>query len=169
MNLPVPDTRYDLGHHSDELGRLNVHGRALAGPARALLEAAGLRRGMRVLDVASGAGDMSFVVADVVGQDGEVSGVERAAEAILKARARAESQERANVRFVEGDIHDWYENGTFDAVICRLVLMYVPNPSAVLRTQADAVRTGGIVAPIGFDVTVARTMPATQLATQALS
>jgi predicted methyltransferase len=67
---------------------LNVQGRALAAPTRALLEAAGLRGGMRVLDLGSGAGDMSFVVADLVGDGGEVVGVERAAEAIAEATVR---------------------------------------------------------------------------------
>jgi 2-polyprenyl-3-methyl-5-hydroxy-6-metoxy-1,4-benzoquinol methylase len=169
IGSPMSNTRYVLGHESDELERLNVQGRALAAPTRILLEAAGLRRGMRVLDLGSGAGDMSFVVADVVGQDGEVVGLERAPEAIAEASARAERQGRANVRFVPGDIHDRFDDGSVDAVVCRLVLMYVPDPSAVLRTQAGAVRPGGIVAPIEFDVTVARTIPATQLASQALS
>ena len=164
----MSNTRYDLGHRADELERLNVQGRALAAPTRTLLEAAGLRGGMRVLDLGSGAGDMSFLVADVVGEDGEVVGVERAPEAIAEASARAERQGRANVRFVHGDIHDPYDDGAFDAVVCRLVLMYVPDPSAVLRTQAAAVRTGGIVAPIEFDVSVARTIPASPLASKAL-
>ena len=165
----MSSTPYDLGHQPDELERLNVQGRALAAPTRALLEAAGLRRGMRVLDLGSGAGDMSFVVADIVGQDGEVVGLERAPQAIAEASARAERQGRTNVRFVQGDIHDRYDDGAFNAVVCRLVLMYVPDPSAVLRTQAGAVLPGGIVAPIEFDVSRARTIPVTPLANQALS
>ena len=163
------DQRYDLGHETEELERLNVQGRALAGPTRSLLEAAGVCEGMRVLDLGSGAGDMSFVVADVVGHAGEVDGLERAPEAIAEATARAERQSRANVRFVEGDIHDRYDDGVFDAVVCRLVLMYVADPSVVLKTQASALRPGGIVAPIEFDVTGARTIPATPVANQALS
>jgi tRNA A58 N-methylase Trm61 len=42
------------------------------------MEAAGLRDGMRVLDLGSGAGDMSFVVADIVGDSGEVVGIDAA-------------------------------------------------------------------------------------------
>jgi cyclopropane fatty-acyl-phospholipid synthase-like methyltransferase len=53
----VSNTQYELGHEPDELERLTVQGRALAAPTRALLEAAGLRVGMRVLDLGSGAGD----------------------------------------------------------------------------------------------------------------
>jgi len=164
----VSNSGYELGHEADEIERLNVQGRALAVPTRVLLEAAGLREGMRVLDLGSGAGDMSFVVADVVEGGGEVVGVERAPEAVAEAAARAERLGRGNVRFVIGDMHDALNNGLFDAVVCRLVLMYVPDPAAVLRAQSAAVRPGGIIAPIEFDVGQARTIPATPLATQAL-
>jgi SAM-dependent methyltransferase len=165
----VSNTRYELGHEADELERLNVQGSALAAPTRALMEAAGLRDGMRVLDLGSGAGDMSFVVADIVGDAGEVVGIERAPEAVAEATARAERLGRANVRFVLRDIHDAVDDGAFDAVVCRLVLMHVADASAVLRTQSAAVRPGGIVAPIESDISRARMIPATRLASQALS
>src|SRR5712691_2230626 len=102
----VSSTPYELGHEADELERLNVQGRALAATTRALLEASGLRDGMRVLDLGSGAGDMSFVVADVVGGAGEVVGIEHAPEPVAEATTRAERLGRTNVRFVLGDIHD---------------------------------------------------------------
>jgi ubiquinone/menaquinone biosynthesis C-methylase UbiE len=165
----VSNTRYALGHEADELERLNVQGRALAAPTQALMEAAGLRDGMRILDLGSGAGDMSFVVADIVGDAGEVVGIDRAPEAVAAATARAERLGRANVRFVLRDIHEPVDDGAFDAVVCRLVLMHVPDPSAVLRTQSAAVRPGGIVAPIESDISRARMIPATPLASQALS
>jgi ubiquinone/menaquinone biosynthesis C-methylase UbiE len=104
------------------------------------MEAAGLRDGMRVLDLGSGAGDMSFVVADIVGDSGEVVGIDAAPEAVAEATARAERLGRANVRFFLRDIHHAVDEGAFDAVVCRLVLMWVPDPAAVLRTQAAAVR-----------------------------
>jgi SAM-dependent methyltransferase len=164
----VSNTRYELGHEPDELERLTVQGRALAAPTRALMVAAGLRDGMRVLDLGSGAGDMSFVVADIVGDAGEVVGIDRAPEAVAEATARAERLGRANVRFVLGDIHDPVEDGAFDAVVCRLVLMFVPDPSAVLRTQSAAVRPGSIVAPIEPDISRAGTIPQTPQASQAV-
>lgn len=162
------DIEYQLGHEVDELERLNVQGRALAAPTRILLEAAGLRPGMRVLDLGSGAGDMSFVVADVVGDAGEVVGIERAADAVAQATERTRRRGLANVRFVLGDIHDAYDGGPFDAVVTRLVLMYVPDPSAVLMTQSGALRPGGIVAPIEFDLGSGRTIPETPLAARML-
>jgi ubiquinone/menaquinone biosynthesis C-methylase UbiE len=167
--LDSADTEYQLGHETDELERLNAQGRALAAATRTLVEAAGLRAGMRVLDLGSGAGDMSFVVADVVGGDGEVVGLERATEAVAQATARSGRRALANTRFVSGDIREAVDDGPFDAVVGRLVLMYVPDPSAVLQTQAATLRRGGIVAPIEFDLDTARTIPATPLASRALT
>jgi SAM-dependent methyltransferase len=165
----MSDADYQLGHEADELERLRAQGRALAASTRPLVEAAGLGAGMRVLDLGSGVGDMSFVAASVVGPGGEVVGIERAQDAVAQATTRAGRRGLVNVRFVVGDIHDALESGPFDAVVGRLVLMYVPDPSAVLRTQAAALRSGGIVAPIEFDLSSARTIPATPLATRALT
>jgi SAM-dependent methyltransferase len=63
------------------------------------------------------------------------------------ATARAAGRGLSNVRFVAGDIHDRAPDGPFDAIIGRLVLMYVPDPAAVLRTQAGVLRPGGVDGP----------------------
>ena len=47
--------------------------------------------------------------------------------------------------------------------------MYVPEPAAVLRTQAGVLRPGGVVVPIEFDLHSARSLPSTPLVGQALS
>src|SRR5690349_1040057 len=98
--------------------------------------------GMRVLDLGSGAGDMAFVAADVVGANGEVVGLERSPQAVAQATARARRRPPGNTRFISGDIREAVEDGPFDAVVGRLVLMYVPDASAVLHTQAAALRRG---------------------------
>ena len=73
------------------------------------------------------------------------------------------------MQFVEGDIHDPAPGGPFDAIVGRLVLMYVPDPAAVLRQQATVLRAGGLVVPIEFDVPTARALPASPLLSQAIA
>ena len=148
---------YQLGHDPAELDRLNEQGGLLAPATTVLLQAAGIGPGMRVLDLGSGSGDHAFAVA----------GVERSPEAVRMARARAERLGLANVTFTVGDIHDPAGGGPFDAVTCRLVLMHVPDPVAVLRTQAGVLRPGGLVAPVELDVSTVRTLPPVPLAVQA--
>lgn len=162
-------TDYQLGSDAIELERLNRQGRVLATATRTIFQAAGIRRGMRVLDLGSGMGDVAFVAAELVGSTGEVVGVDRSAEPVAKANLRARQQGLGNVRFVVGDIHDSAPDGPFDAIVGRLVLMYVPDPAAVLRTQAGVLRSGGVVVPIEFDLYSARALPSTPLVDRALA
>jgi SAM-dependent methyltransferase len=124
---------------------------------------------MRVLDLGSGAGDVAFVAAGLVGPAGEVVGIDQSPDAVARATARAGERRLSNVRFVPGDIHDPAPDGPFDAIIGRLVLMYVPDPAAVLRTQTGVLRSGGVIAPIEIDAHSARSLPSTPLVSQALS
>jgi SAM-dependent methyltransferase len=163
------ETGYQLGSDAAELKRLDLQGRVLAPATRTILATAGLRPGMRVLDLGSGAGDVAFLAAGLVGPAGEVVGIDQSRDAVAKAAARAGQRGLSNVRFVPGDIHDPAPGGPFDAIIGRLVLMYVPDPAAVLRTQTGVLRSGGVVAPIEFDLHSARSLPSTPLAGQALS
>jgi SAM-dependent methyltransferase len=163
------ETGYQLGSDAAELKRLDLQGRVLAPATRTILATAGVRPGMRVLDLGSGAGDVAFVAAGLAGPAGEVVGIDQSPDAVAKATARAAERGLSNVRFIAGDIHDPAPGGPFDAVIGRLVLMYVPDPAVVLRTQAGVLRSGGVVAPIEFDLHSARSLPSTPLAGQALS
>jgi SAM-dependent methyltransferase len=154
---------YQLGSAEDELARLGRQARALAPATRILLTAAGLGPGMRVLDLGSGAGDMALLAASIVGPDGEVVGIDQSPDAVETAAARAPD----NVRFTVGDVREPASGGPFDAVIGRLVLMYVPDPAAALRAQATTLKPGGLVAPIELDLATAGAVPDTPLVTQA--
>jgi SAM-dependent methyltransferase len=166
--MGTAETEYQLGSDPVELERLNRQGRVLAPATKMILKAAGIRDGMRVLDLGSGMGDMAFVAAELVGPMGEVIGIDRSPEPVAKANLRARQQQLGNVRFVVGDIHDPAPDGPYDAIVGRLVLMYVADPAAVLRAQATLLRPGGIVVPVEFDLYSARSIPPTPLVAQAL-
>jgi len=163
------DSGYELGSAGDELARLELQGRALAPATRMIFDAAAIRPGMRVLDLGCGVGDVAFVLSDLVGPDGQVVGVDGSPEALARARLRAQQLGLAQVRFVEGDIHDPAPGGPFDAIVGRAVLMYVPDPATVLRRQATVLRAGGLVVPIELDFTTARALPASPLVSRAVA
>lgn len=160
---------YQLGHDAGELDRLNQQGRLLAPATHVLLRAAGVGPGMRVLDLGSGSGDLAFVVNDLVGPAGVVVGIERSPEAVATAQARARHLGLGNAHFAVGDIREATADGPFDALVGRLVLMYLPDPAAVLRAQITLLRRGGLIAPIEFDLGTARSLPSTPLVTQSLA
>jgi cyclopropane fatty-acyl-phospholipid synthase-like methyltransferase len=161
------ESDYEFGSAQDELARLELQGRALAPATRMIFAAAGIRPGMRVLDLGCGAGDVAFVAAGLVGPEGCVVGVDRSPDALARARLRAGQLGLAQVRFVEGDISDAAPGGPFDAIVGRLLLMYIPDPAAVLRRQATELRAGGLVIPIEIDTATARSLPEIPLVRQA--
>jgi cyclopropane fatty-acyl-phospholipid synthase-like methyltransferase len=165
----VSGSGYVFAAADAELARLELQGEALAPATRMIFAAAGIRAGMRVLDLGCGPGDAAFVAADLAGPDGFVVGLDSWPEALRQARVRAEQRGLKHVRFIEGDIHNAAPGGPFDAIVARTVLMYVPDPAAVLRQQATALRPGGLVAPIEIDVLTCRTLPASSLVSQTLA
>jgi SAM-dependent methyltransferase len=159
-------TSYLLGHDPAELARLEDQARMLAPATRTVLELAGITPGMRVLDLGTGAGDVAFQVAELVGATGSVVGIDQSAQALAFAAHRTEQRGLANVSFVHDDLHTVPVSGPFDAVVGRLVLLYVPDPGEVLRRFAGLVRTGGIVAVMEYEMTAAGTLPTTPLSEQ---
>ncbi|HVL22556.1 MAG TPA: class I SAM-dependent methyltransferase [Thermomicrobiales bacterium] len=135
-----------LGNTPEETARL-IRQSALFRPmTRRLFVEAGIAEGMRVLDLGSGAGDVALLAAELVGRDGEVIGIERDPSIIAIARGRAAVAGLTNVTYVEGDITTYVPDGTFDALVGRLVLMYQPDPAAVVRRFLPMLRPGAIVA-----------------------
>src|SRR5579859_1076244 len=98
------DPHYLPGHTDKETERLQRQARLLAPSTRWLLERAGIKAGMKVLDVGSGAGDVALLAADLVGQEGRVIGVDTNPTILEIARQRA--TEFNYVTFLEGDIHE---------------------------------------------------------------
>jgi SAM-dependent methyltransferase len=90
MPSPVEgDAGYVLGHSERELDRLTAQARFIEPITRRFFVEAGIAPGMSVLDVGCGAGDVSFLAAELVGESGEVVGVDAASEPITLARSRA--------------------------------------------------------------------------------
>jgi SAM-dependent methyltransferase len=135
--------RYILGHNRDELDRLINQARFFGDLTEEVLRRAGVGPGMRVLDVGCGTGDVSFLAARLIGPTGSVIGVDRSAEAVAVAEGRAREAGLGNVSFAAQDLSEVTVADPVDALVVRLVLMYLADPAAVLRRLLEAVRPGG--------------------------
>jgi ubiquinone/menaquinone biosynthesis C-methylase UbiE len=136
---------YVLGHSARELERLRRQAQLVNPITRQYLIEAGIAPGMRVLDIGSGAGDVAFLAAELVGPSGEVVGVDRSPDALAFARSRAKEQSLANVTFLESELSAMAFGQLFNAAIGRYVLCFQPDPVALLRKISHLVRPGGIV------------------------
>jgi ubiquinone/menaquinone biosynthesis C-methylase UbiE len=159
MSAPGDTFDYALGHSERELDRLSAQARLIDPITRQFFREAGIAPGMRVLDVGSGAGDVAFLVSELVGDTGEVVGIDRAPGALTVARARADADARRNISFLEGDPTRVACERSFDAVVGRYVLQFQPDPVAMLRQLVSYLHPGGILAFHELDWDGVRSFP----------
>lgn len=146
VDSPSP---YVLGHADSELERLERQGRFLQALTRDVLVRAGIEPGMRVLDFGTGTGDVSLVLAQLVGPRGRVVAIDRAEEAVARARGRFAELGVTRVETHVGDEASAAElagAAGFDAVVGRLVLLHQRDPAATIVQLAACLRPGGIAA-----------------------
>lgn len=163
--IALPESRdqarpYVLGYSDDEFRRLERQAGYYRDLTEDVLVRAGIGPGMRVLDIGCGVGDVSLLAGRLVGPTGSVLGVDRSPDAVETAgRRAARAGEDGRVRFVAADLATWRPEGRFDAVIGRLILMYLPDPAAALHRFAACLAPGGVVAFQEMAMAQARSVP----------
>jgi ubiquinone/menaquinone biosynthesis C-methylase UbiE len=115
--------------------------------AEDMVQAAGLRAGERVLDVATGSGNAAIAAA----RNGcEVTGTDYVPELLERARARAAAEGLA-ITFAEADAEDLpYPDGAFDAVTSSLGVMFAPDQERAAAELARVCRPGGTIAMVNW-------------------
>ncbi len=126
--------------------------RSWLGPATEhMLALAGVGSGCRVLDVAAGAGDQTLMTAARVGPGGSVLATDISPAILAFAAAEAQRAGLTNVatRTMDGE-HLELEDGSFDAVISRVGLIYFPDQQKALAEMKRVLVPGGRVAAIVY-------------------
>jgi SAM-dependent methyltransferase len=130
---------------------------------------------MRVLEIGCGNGEVTQLLAELVGPSGRVVGVDRSESALTAARDHMRSLDIHHVQFISADVMgdlsslDAFPKKSFDALAGRRVLMYLQKPAEVVRRLADWLRPDGVAVFEEADSTMAparlSAMPAHDLAT----
>jgi ubiquinone/menaquinone biosynthesis C-methylase UbiE len=117
-----------------------------------MLDQAGVGPGSRVLDVAAGAGGQTLMAARRTGPDGILLATDIAEKSVELVRLNALAEGVSNVYATVADAEQLdFDPSAFDAAICRLGLMFVPDVSAALRAIRTALRLGGRFSAIVYD------------------
>jgi SAM-dependent methyltransferase len=147
-------TDYLFAQGTDETRRLHRQAQFLSRFTGYLLDVAGITSGMKVLDVGTGIGDVAFLVAERVGPQGTVVGVDMNPAMIDVARQRGQVAGLTNVIFIRGELSQVALSDQFDAIVGRLILLYITDRAALLRRLSQRLKPGGILAFEELDLTL---------------
>jgi ubiquinone/menaquinone biosynthesis C-methylase UbiE len=116
--------------------------------SRRLIELAEIKPGSRVLDIATGIGEPAITAANQVGKNGHILATDISPQMLSVAKQRATSLGLQNlIEFKEGDAETIeLESSTFDAVLCRWGLMFLPDLKAGLFNINRSLKEGGHLA-----------------------
>ncbi len=108
----------------------------------ALVNAVGVTKGLKVLDLGCGDGTTAIPEA-ILGAD--VLGVDIASNLVAAGNKRAQEMGLSNCRFQEGDASDLHElaDKSFDLVVSIFGAMFAPRPFDVAKEMVRVTRTGG--------------------------
>src|ERR671910_1877309 len=117
-----------------------------------MLDMAGVGPGSRVLDVAAGAGGQTIAAARRVGPDGFVLATDISSNILEFAAESARQASLANVetRVMDGESLEGLEEGSFDAVISRVGLIYFPDQQKALAGMRRTLKPGGKIAAVVY-------------------
>lgn len=110
-----------------------------------LLQRAGIREGLRCLDLGCGAGEVTFEIARLVGPSGSVVGMDMDSVKLDIARQRAVREGATNLDFRQGNVFEWADDSLYDLIYLRFLLTHLPGAAAVVPKLLLALRPGAIL------------------------
>ncbi len=129
----------------------HVIAEGLADVTDAMLDMAGVDAGMRVLDLACGAGSQSLRAADRVGPEGRVVASDVSATMLMYVQEAAKRRGLSNIETLECAAEDLPATaGVFDAAISRLGLMLFPAPKQALEAVQRVLKPKGRISALVF-------------------
>jgi ubiquinone/menaquinone biosynthesis C-methylase UbiE len=138
---------YLLGHRPSEQRRLQKQAELRVEDARVLFDQIGITPGARVAEIGCGPRGCLDLLAERVGPDGRVIGVEPNYDAVAQARRYVHQRGLRNVEVIQADGRSTgLPTEAFDVVTARLVLVNVPQPHEIVGEAFRLARRGGAVA-----------------------
>lgn len=144
---------YIHARDAGEYQRLRDQASMWQSATEAVLDKVGLGQGMSALDVGAGPGAVMRLMAERVGPQGRVTGIEIDDKLGTQALADLRVGGGAEFELIQANVLelDKLPGSPFDLTCCRLFLMHMQDPVAVLEKMMMWTRPGGVVAAQEFD------------------
>jgi SAM-dependent methyltransferase len=124
------------------------------------LEAANIAGALRAADIGCGTGTVSRWMAERMGPNSQVDGVDISSEQIAVARLHERDTKSGKVSFVEGSAYEPpLPANSYDVVFCRLVLCHLREPARAVAQMVQLLKPSGKLVLVDMDLRTAFTMP----------
>ena len=102
------------------------------------------RAGEKVLDIACGAGNVAFYIADMVGPDGFITGVDISRGMVKRCNEKLKETNYLHLEFMYGDAENLdFPVSSFDRIYCSAGLYWMINPQLALRHWFELLKPKG--------------------------
>ena len=146
---------YVLGSGDHELDRLAFQQSVWAEQTEAWLDLLELKPGCCVLDAGCGPGEVLALLAQRVGPDGQLVGVDDSERWIEHVQSRSEAERWPQTELQQGRLESIAADGSFDArfdgIFCRWVLSFPPDPGSLVQRFARWLKTGGVLVVVDYN------------------
>lgn len=138
--------------NAEELERLKIQATVAIDIEREMWRHAGLRPGMKVLDLACGPGFTACELAKTVGSEGHITGIDINEELIAVAHQARASERVENVSFSTGNVYELtLPEHSFDFVYARFVFQHLKKPHLALKNILRVLKPGGVLCVLDID------------------
>ncbi|MCP4439891.1 MAG: class I SAM-dependent methyltransferase [Aureispira sp.] len=105
-----------------------------------------ISKGMKVLDVGCGKGATTELIAEIVGENGKVIGIDSNRNALYRAEQNINLNKLKNINYICADLSNLdIENNKFDAIVGRRILKYLPDPKSSIKQLSKLLKPSGVM------------------------
>ncbi len=119
--------------------------------ARRLVEYAGLKPGEKIVDMATGTGLVAIAASKIVGEKGQIIGIDISPGMLERAKSKIEIGKINNIEIRQGDVETVeLPDNSFDKIFCCTALPFFTNIPATLRRWHSFLKPGGKIGICAF-------------------